>query len=143
MLAILTSVIMNNHVYTFGGKVYLHEGKGSMGDRAIGVIANIVMIWWYEQLTSKFEDLKIVAHLLKIYVDDVNGLYDPIEAGLDFEEGKLTYSDDKAEEDEEVPADIRTMRIIRKVANSIDPMIQMTIDAPSNHADLKLPMLDL
>ena len=109
-----------------------------MGDRAIGVIANIVMIWWYEQLTSKFEDLKIVAHLLKIYVDDVNGLYDPIEAGLDFEEGKLTYSDDKAEEDEEVPADIRTMRIIRKVANSIDPMIQMTIDAPSNHADLKI-----
>ena len=35
------------------------------------------------------------------------------------------------------------MRIIRKVANSIDPMIQMTIDAPSNHADLKVPMLDL
>ena len=143
MLGILTGVIMNNHVYTFGGRIYLHERKGSMGDRAIGVIADIIMIWWSKQLRLKFEELNIVYEILKIYVDDVNGLYKPIENGVDFVDGKLTYDDEKAKEDENVPDDVKTMLVIKKIANSIDSMIQMTTEVPSDHPDKKVPMLDM
>ena len=35
------------------------------------------------------------------------------------------------------------MEVIREIANSIDPMIQFTIDTPSNHENNKLPILDI
>ena len=36
-----------------------------------------------------------------------------------------------------------TMRILQEIANSIDNMIQFTVDHPSKHQDNKLPVLDL
>ena len=45
-LGILCKVVMNNHVYSFNGKIMLQTGKGCIGDEAIGVIAWLVMIWW-------------------------------------------------------------------------------------------------
>ena len=38
--------------------------------------------------------------------------------------------------------DKRTMELIKDVANSIEDMIQMTIDVPSSYMDGKVPMLD-
>ena len=74
-LAILCKIIMNHHVYSFGGKTYLQQGHGCIGDEAIGVIANMIMIWWSRKLKDKLKDLGIENKLLKIYVDDVNGIY--------------------------------------------------------------------
>ena len=41
-----------------------------------------------------------------------------------------------------VPEDERTMMVVRDIANSIDPMIKMTIDVPSKYEDKKVSMLD-
>ena len=38
---------------------------------------------------------------------------------------------------------IRTMEVIKDIANDIDDMIALTIDVPSKHEDKKLPLLDL
>ena len=35
------------------------------------------------------------------------------------------------------------MEVIRDIANSIDPMIQFTVDTPSSHENKKLPILDI
>ena len=35
------------------------------------------------------------------------------------------------------------MDVIKEIANDIDPMIQMTVDNPSNYEDEKVPMLDV
>ena len=35
------------------------------------------------------------------------------------------------------------MEVIQKIANDIDPMIQLTVDTPCNYADGKMPVLDV
>ena len=34
-------------------------------------------------------------------------------------------------------------KLLKNIANSLDDMIQMTVDFPSNHPDDKVPILDL
>ena len=87
--------------------------------------------------------MKIVNETLKIFVDDVNGVFHPIEEGMEFVEGELKYNANKAITDQQKNEDERTMEIIKEIANSIEGMIQMTIDFPTNHQDLKVPMLDV
>ena len=45
--------------------------------------------------------------------------------------------------DKLIPADKRTARILREIANGISPMIQMKEDVSSNHPAGRLPILDL
>ena len=142
-LAILCRVVMNNHVYKFAGKIMLQEGKGCIGDEAIGFIALLVMRWWSIKFKEKLAEATIENKLLKIYVDDTNGVFQTIRAGIQFKDGKLEYNENKKLEDENVPDDERTMEVIKDIANSVDPMIKMTIDFPSKHEDKKVPMLDV
>ena len=103
----------------------------------------IVMIWWAGKFRTKLKELKIVNELLKIYVDDVNGIFRPVNVGLEYKNGELRFNEEKAEKEKDLPEDERTMNVIRDIANSIDNMIRMTIDIPSKHEDDKVPMLDL
>ena len=134
---------MNNHIYSFGGNIKLQKGFGCIGDRAIGVLAMLIMIWWSDKFTLKLKEMKIVYELIKIYVDDLNGIFHTIAPGLEYKEGKLTFNPEKAEDDMDEPDDIRTMKVIQQIANSIEDMIEMTIDVPTNHDDGKVPMLDV
>ena len=142
-LALLCKVVMNFQVYSFGGDIMLQEGHGCIGDKAITVIAALVMIWWVNNLKKKLEEVDIVPDLLEIYVDDVNTVIKPIEAGLHYVDGELVFNEEKAKADENVREDERTMKVVQQVANSIDGMIVMTIDVPSSHEDNKVPMLDI
>ena len=59
----------------------LHENKGCIGDTAIGVIALLVMIWWSGRFGDKLEEVDIINDVLKIYIDDINGVYKSVRAG--------------------------------------------------------------
>ena len=39
--------------------------------------------------------------------------------------------------------EVRTMQVIQSIANSIDEMIKITFDVPSNHDDGRVPILDV
>ena len=134
---------MNNHIYKFGGKLRLQKGNGSIGDRATGIIAQYVMLWWERIFKEKLSGINIENYLLERYIDDINFVTDALEPGTDYVEGKLIKSREKEIEDLEVPADVRTMNVIKKVANEVHDMIKFTTDAPSNHLDNKMPVLDL
>ena len=134
---------MSCHVYKFGGKTYLQQPHGCIGDEAIGVIANIIMIWWSRKFKAKLDELNIRNDLLKLYVDDINGTFGVIEKGTQFENGRLQFSKEKEERDETIPEDEVTMQIICQIANTIENMISMTYDVPSKHEDHRVPMLDL
>ena len=54
---------------------------------------------------------------------------------------KLTIVPEEVEADKEIPSDVMT--IMRKMGNSISPMIQLEEDTPSHHDDEKLPILNL
>lgn len=135
MLAIVIKILINNHVYTFGGELYVQEGNGSIGDRATGIIAQIVMRWWDQQFKNKLRELKINFDLIERW-----GLW-RFRAWNAYKDGKLSIYKEKANEDRDVPDDKRTMEVIKNVANDIKEMVQMTVDVPSNHTDLKLPVL--
>ena len=120
----------------------LREGKGSIGDKAIGVIALLVMIWWEGKFKEKLVEVNIINEVLKIYIDDVNGVYKAVQAGTEYVEGKLIHNREKENSEKDVPEDERTMLVIRDIANSVEPMIKMTIDVPSKYEDQKVPMLD-
>ena len=91
-LKVLCHIIMSCHVYKFGGKTYLQQPHGCIGDEAIGVIANIIMIWWSRKFKAKLDELHIRNDLLKLYVDDINGTFGVIEKGTQFENGRLQFS---------------------------------------------------
>ena len=58
------------------------------------------------------------------------------------EEQGIIFVPSLEEEDRTTPGDIRTMREVVRMANSINTMIQMTGDCPSMHESGKMPLLD-
>ena len=142
-IAMLCKIIMSHHVYSFGGQTFLQQEHGCIGDEAIGVIALIVMIWWSRMFKSKLEGLGIENTLLKLFVDDVNGIFRRISPGTEYKDGELVYNEEKAQKDKNSPQDKVTMEVIKTIANDIEPMIKMTVDSPSNYDDQKVPMLDV
>ena len=142
VIAMITKVLMNHHVYEFAGELYIQEGNGSIGDEATGAISDLLMIWWDRKFKSKLNLLEINNKLLKRYIDDINGLFEAMKPGTEFKYDKLSINNEKAKLDENRKAELVTMEVIGSIANSIDPMLKFTVDVPSNHEDGKLPMLD-
>ena len=136
-------VVMNNHTYTFDGKVYRQQSGGSIGLELTGNIAQVFMIWWDSEFKLRLNEAGIVSRLIKRYVDDINLAVDELPVGTRYEDGMLLVKDEKVAEDLSIPADRRTMAIIRQIGNSIHPSIQLETDCPSNHEDEKMPILDL
>ena len=128
---------MNNHIYTFGGKIKIQRGFRCIGDRVIGVLAMVVMIWWSDKFLDKLKELNIVNELLKIFVDDVNGIYHPIAPGTEYIDGSLEWNPEKAVDEESKSEDERTMKVILDIANDIEGMIKMTSDITTNYEDKK------
>jgi hypothetical protein len=58
-------------------------------------------------------------------------------------EDKIIVDDKKKEEDERTSDAKITMGVVQKIANTIDPMIQLTVETPCNFADGKMPVLDV
>ena len=109
LLGVFCKVIMGNQVYKFGGKTFLQSEHGSIGDEAVGKIATLVMIWWAKELQKRLLEVKIENDLLKIYVDDVNGVFGIVDKGFKYKDGSLQFDMKKAEDDDGVPEDKVTL----------------------------------
>ena len=70
------------------------------------------------------------------YVLPCGTRWNPESRKLEIEEGEI-------EEDIQLPGDVRTMREMVKMANSVCPIIQMTSECPGKFEDRKMPLLDL
>ena len=58
-------------------------------------------------------------------------------------DGKLAILDEEIEGDRRLPADFRTARLLREIANTVIPMVKIKEDVPTNHPSGKVPILDL
>ena len=125
VIAIIIMTSMNNHIYTFGGRLRLQRGNGSIGDRATGIIAQFVMIWWERAFMRKMNDAKIEVDLLERFIDDINIICDKVHPGADYVEDALFINKDKEKENEGKPDDMTTMEVVRKVANEVNDMIKL------------------
>ena len=90
---------MNNHIYTFGGDLKVQKGNGSIGDRATGVIAQTVMVWWDRKFKNKLEELEVLFDIIKRYLDDINGVFDSLPPGTEFKNNRIKINADKVEEE--------------------------------------------
>ena len=69
--------------------------------------------------------MKVLLYLR--YVDDIN----------------IVVKNMAARVESDKPKDEANMLFVQQIANTIDPSIQVTIDYPSRHSDVKMPILDL
>ena len=98
-----------------------------------------MMVWWVNTFKNKLDHHGIKYSLMERFVDDINGVFDTLPLGTDFNNDKMLTNDVKAAEESHLANDERTMKVIQKIANSVDEMIEMTIDVPSRSSDKKLP----
>ena len=137
------TVIIKNHVYTFDGEIRKQKRGGPIGVKLTGVLAQIFMLWWDEELTSRLNAFKIHQKMSERYVDDINIAAQPTRPGLKYRDGQVVMDDTQVEEDRKVAPDERTMELIKETGDDIHPSIKLEVDYPSNHQDGKLPILDL
>ena len=136
-LKIGMSVVMNNHMYTFDGRIHRQESGGSIDLELTRNIAQVFMIWWDCTLKSRLAESGILVRLMKRYVDDVNLAEQEIPLGARYEDGRFVIKQEEIEDDMLIQGDRRTMEIVRDIGNSIHPSIQLEVDYPSNYEDGK------
>jgi hypothetical protein len=144
VMEILVRKIMENHLYSFNGKIMEQKEGGPIGLELTGALARLVMMWWERKMMEKMRRLKIVIELYKRYIDDMNVLTEVNRNKKLDEEGELIEKTvQEIEEEIEKEDDELTMELIREIADSIEPMIKTEADYPSKHENKMLPILDL
>lgn len=106
-------------------------------------LVSLYMLMWDRKFLKKCEHLGIDIYLYKRYVDNTLQVMRVIECGWEYCEKreKLIYKKEGGKYDE-LEDDMRTMSVMRDIANSIDKDIKMTFDTPSQNGR-RLPVLDL
>ena len=124
-MEIAVLAIMENHLYQFDGKVFRQREGGPIGLEVTGVLARLVMLWWDREYLKKLRELGLELDFYKRYVDDGNMGSKPMKPGVRLIDDKLSILQEAIDEDEHLPADLRTARLLKNIANTITPMIQM------------------
>ena len=134
---------MKNYVYRFGNEIRIQNSGGPIGLGLTGEVADCIMIDWDRKLLEKLNSLGINPEIYARYKDDITVVTKRLEKGTCFRNGILLIDTEKKTLDENKKDEIVTMEVVNEIANTIDPMIQLTIDVPSTHPNNKLPILDL
>ena len=140
---VVLKTLLETHTYNFAGEVRRQREGGAIGMELTGVVAQIFMAWWDKEFKRKLNEVDMRLKLHERYVDDTNLAGRQTEPGTRYNNGMLMVTDEAKNEDEGVPADERTMKVLQTIANSVHQSIRMTIDYPSRHQDGKVPMLDV
>ena len=143
VIGTMVRLVLNNQIYKFGNVIRKQENKGGIGDTLTGILAKLKMIMWNIVFSRKLSESGIENDLHDTFVDDTTLLPTVVEPGLVLKKGKLVYSEEQYKEDKNVPGEMRTMKIVQAIANSIDENIQVTFDVPSQNVDGRVPILDL
>ena len=160
-LGICVRIILENHCYETQGKTFKQDKlKGSIGLNLQRSVASIYIANWgrkYKKLLLEIQDntkaleknqqILLEALLMIFYVDDNLEVRPALPPGAvyDTNTNSVRIDNSKIESDKEVPADVRTCKLVEQIANSIDETIIMTAECPSMHPEngFKLPYLDM
>ena len=120
-----------------------HKEGGPIGLALTGEIADCYMINWDRLFLAKLKSLGIDPAIYKRFKDDITILLKCLEAGIKFEDGSLIMDLEKKLIDEEKTDEEITKAIIKDIAESVDELIEFTVDYPGNHNSGKIPVLDV
>merc|ERR1719206_403083 len=95
-----------------------------------GVVAQVFMVWWDRQLKQRLEEINVRLRMHQRYVDDTNVMTKATPVGARYNGDGLVTDGASIGEDEALPPDKRTMKLIQSVSSYIHPSIRLTIDYP-------------
>ena len=142
-LELMLTTCMDNHLYQFDNEVRLQSKGGPIGLRLTGEIADCMMIDWDKTLLAELEKVGVTPGVYTRFKDDIQIVNEALEKGSQINGGKIEIDDDKKEIDKDKSDAKVTIGVIQKLANDINPMIQLTVETPCNFEDNKLPVLDV
>ena len=142
-LEIMLITCMDNHVYLFDNTVRIQKQGGPIGLKLTGEIADCLMIDWDKKLLVELKEYRMIPEVYTRFKDDIEIVVQSLEHGSRLEGGQIVVDENKKQEDENKSDSILTMEIVQKIANSINPMIKLTIETPCNFQNKKLPVLDV
>ena len=142
-LEIMLVTCMDNHVYQFNNIVRVQSKGGPIGLKLTGEIFDCIMLDWDKKLLSKLEKFKLAPELYTRFKDDIEIAVEGLERGSQVMEDKIVIDDKKKELDTEKSDTKVTIEVVQSIANSINPMVKLTVDTPCNYVDGKLPVLDV
>ena len=123
-------------------KVRIQKHGGPIGLKLTGEIADCLMIDWDKQLLAKLKSLEMIPNVYTRFKDDIEIAIESLEKGSMLVEDKIVVDKNKKVVDENRSDTKVTMEIVQEVANTINPMIKLTVETPCNFEDGKLPVLD-
>ena len=77
------------------------------------------------------------------YKDDIEVAIESLEKGSKLDDDKIIVDVEKKSVDENKSDTKITMEVVQTIANSINPMIKLTVETPCDSPDGKLAVLDL
>ena len=137
-----TKVVMENHFYQIGGKIYRQREGSAIGVDLSVESASLYMTDWDDSFLKKLKKLGIRHDVYLRYVDDIVIVLKGIHHCWYFcaRRGRMVFDNTRQVTCSE---DQYTFQQLRDIANTLDENIQMTLDVPSLHEDGRLPVLDL
>ena len=121
VVSIGVEVVMRNHTYTMGEKIYQQREGCPIGLDLSQAVARSVMMKYDREFIGGMERATgLKMRMYARYVDDTNLIVE------------------SEEEDEE-----RVAQSLMQIANGVIEGIEMKSDLPSRHTDRKLPILDM
>ena len=103
----------------------------------------LMLIRIYSQEWLKLVNLGIDLIIFKRYVDDITILMNRVKPGWRFngDMNCMEFKEEEVEADKLIPDDVRSMRILCEIANTIS-QLRFTMDCPSLNDNKMVPILD-
>ena len=102
-----------------------------------------MMVDWDAKLLEKLKSFKLIPEVYERFKDDIEIVIQSLEKGSKVDNGNIMIDETKKISDEERTDSKVTMDVIQELANSISPMIKLTVETPCNYKNGYMPVLDI
>ena len=136
-------LVMNNHFYFFDDKIRKQKKGGAIGNKLTERLGKFLMKRHDKKYLAKLAALGLENEDFARYVDDETEVLAAVEPGVRYDGEKLVKMEEFVHEDEAVEDDLRTMNLLKNIADDIMQCVQFTVDFPSLNQDGRVPILDL
>ena len=136
-------LVMQNHFYSYDNKIRKQKTGGAIGNPLTERLGKLLMKRHDKKYIQKLASLGLENEDFARYVDDETEVMAAVEPGVRYDGEKLVRMEELVEEDEAIGEDLRTMNLLKTIANNITDCVQFTVDCPSLNHDGRVPVLDL
>ena len=136
--------MMNTHLYSFNGKVFIQQAGGPIGLRSTCAVARIVMNEWDIRWLKEMKDNNIAIIKGERYMDDIRAILNALKKGWRWWQGGLWFCEEWLGEDQRdgKSACRRTADALLGSMNDVFNFLVFTKEIHEDFDDQKLPTLD-